>query len=375
MGATRKQPIDFRREEVSFVMQSWRAAESCSLVGVGSVGKSNLLQHLADPAVQTYYMNVTSTDAFKAIIIDPNMLGPLPKSGVDQEQIRCWAAYELMMHRLFMAFYPFDVLGKDDARRFYEMYQGLQDGSNPLYAYMGLRYFELGLEFFMRRGVHIVFMFDEFEELLKQMPPKFFQTLRGIRDANKRQLSYLTFTRSPLPVLIQQYEIPILEIEPFSELFTDNICYVGPYNELDGRRMADNLMGRSEKRFSENHVNFLLWATGRYAGLLRAGFHVLESLGDIEPMGQGAEQGLQTLATKMSIRSECKTIWMSLSHAEQQVLKAVAKRTPYTTTLETELAVTSLVQKRLLKVDKVGQRLDIDPPVFRAYILSDPEIG
>ncbi len=101
--------------------------------------------------------------------------------------MRCWAGYELLMHRLFLAFYPFDMLPENEANRFYETYLALQNGTNPLYAYMALRYFEVGLQFFLRQGYKIVFMFDEFEEMLKQLPVKFFQTLRGIRDANKRQ--------------------------------------------------------------------------------------------------------------------------------------------------------------------------------------------
>src|SRR5262245_53777976 len=135
MAAPRRQPIEFRKEEVAYVTQRWRASDSCSLVGVGSVGKSNLLQHLADPEVQAHYMDITQTGNFNSIIIDPNMLGALPHSGADIDQVKCWAGYELMMHRLFMAFYPFDILGKDDARRFYETYAALQDGTNPLYAY------------------------------------------------------------------------------------------------------------------------------------------------------------------------------------------------------------------------------------------------
>src|SRR5215510_13348612 len=132
MGATRKHPMEFRREEVSFIMQRWRATDSCSLVGVGSVGKSNLLQHLADPSVQSFYMkDVAGDKQFKAIIIDPTMLGPLPSGTSDAEQVRCWAGYELMMHRLFLAFYPFDnYLNDEDIRLFYETYQALQDGTN-----------------------------------------------------------------------------------------------------------------------------------------------------------------------------------------------------------------------------------------------------
>ena len=49
----RKQAADFRKEEVSYVMKRWQGAESCSLVGVGSVGKSNLIHHLTAEETQT----------------------------------------------------------------------------------------------------------------------------------------------------------------------------------------------------------------------------------------------------------------------------------------------------------------------------------
>jgi hypothetical protein len=374
MAASRKQPLEFRKEEVSYVMQRWKAAESCSMVGVGSVGKSNLLQHLADPDVQTHYMNLTQTDQFMAIIIDPNLLGPLPQSGADADQIRCWAGYELMMHRLFMAFYPFDFLGKDDARRFYETYAALQDGTNPLYAYMGLRYFELGLDFFMRRGVRIVFMFDEFEEMLRQMPIKFFHTLRGIRDSNKRLLSYLAFTRAPLPVLTERLEIPALDIEPFIELFTDNVCYVGPYNDTDAGKMVESLSRRNQKAYSLRTTNFLLWSTGRYAGLLRAGYRIMDTIGNIDDIGGSDEMALEILASKSSIRQECQTIWSSLTPSEQYVLKAVARLAEYSVNEETEQAVAMLMQKRLVRIDKSHQTLIIEPPVLRAFVTSNPDV-
>lgn len=375
MARSRKHPIEFRREEVSFIMQRWRASESCSLVGVGSVGKSNLLLHLEDSEVQSYYMENTNTEKFRTIIIDPNMLGPLPSSGAEVDQIRCWAAYELMMHRLFMSFYPFDLLEREEAKQFYEMYQTLQDGTNPLYAYMGLRYFELGLEFFMRHDIRIVFMFDEFEEFLRQMPVKFFQTLRGLRDSHKSQLTYLTFTRSPLPVLISHYNIPALEIEPFAELFTDNVCFVGPYNEVDAIRMVEELMYRNQKTYARQEIEFLLQATGRYAGLIRAAFRVLDTLNLNDYRFQmGEDQLLDTLASKPTVRTECRTIWTSLSSQEQTILRATARLTSgFTKTPDTEQAVTSLVQKRLLRVDKLTHRLQIEPPVFRAFILSDSQ--
>jgi hypothetical protein len=371
---SRTQPNDFRREEVAYIMQRWRAAESCSLVGVGSVGKSNLLQHLANPETIKYYLGIDNPDQFKVIIIDPNLLAALPEDGDNMAQIQCWAGYELMMHRLYMAFFPFDVLGQDDAQRFYNTYLAFQDGTNPLYAYMGLRYFELGLDYFLRKGVRLVFMFDEFEEMLKYLPAKFFQTLRGIRDTNKRQISYLTFTRAPLPTLVEQFDLSMLALEPFTELFTDNILYVGPYNEADGQRMVENLVSRNQKNYSDATIKFLLWATGRYAGLIRSAFRVIETIGSIDQNATLNDELAKRLASKRPVREECRTIWTSLTPAEHHVLRAAARLTTFTSSAETDQAVSLLVQKKLLHADRLNQTLEIQPPVFRAYVYTNPDI-
>ncbi len=371
---SRTQSMEFRQQEVGYVMERWRAGESCSLVGVGSVGKSNLLQHLSNETVQSFYMkDVAGGKPFKAIIIDPSMLGPLPDtSPSDNIAIRCWSGYELMMHRLFLAFYPFSNLSPDDARIFYDTYQALQDGTNPLYAYMGLRYFELGLEIFMKQGTHIVFMFDEFEEMLRQLPVKFFLTLRGLRDANKRSISYLTFTRSPLTQLIKELDIDPLAIEPFAELFNDNIVYVGPYNENDARNMVAELIKRNDRKYEPYATDFLLWATGRYAGIMRASFRALDSLSplDANTVMTRSEQLVYELVSKRAVRMECETIWKSLSDEERKMLTEFIGNRPKIdpNKYEDQQLFASLQQKHLLKVQ--GTRVFVDPPVFQAYIKS-----
>lgn len=368
MNPTRQYDLDFRKEEVDYIMKRIGGATSCSLVGIGSVGKSNLLQHISDPNVHAHYLGAEAK--IKTITIDANMLGPLPANADDA--MRCWAGYELMMHRMFLAFYPFDMLPDAEASRFYETYLALQNGTNPLFSYMALRYFEVGLQFFVRQGYKIIFLFDEFDEMLRQLPVKFYQTLRGIRDASKRNLVYITFTRSPLPALIERYDISALDIEPFAELFTDNVAYVGPYNAKDARKMYDELTARRQKTYSDTIRDLLLEATGRYAGLLRAGFASLEDLGNLAQITT-VDALAETLAARQPIRTECKTIWTSLNRSEQYVLKAVARLTPYNVNPETEQAVTMLVQKRLLRLDKDQQRLEIQPPVFRDFVGTNPD--
>jgi hypothetical protein len=375
LSRTRTQPLDYRQEEVGLIMERWRAAESCSLVGVGSVGKSNLMQHLANPRVQQEYMKETSVEHFKAIIIDPSMLGPLPPKS--DEQIASWVGYELMMHRLFLAFHQSEALDEREMARFVEIYETLQDGSNPLYAYMGLRYFELGLDVLMNKGIQIVFMFDEFEEMLRNLPLKFFLTLRGLRDANKQQLSYLTFTRMPLPAIIEKENIDPLKIEEFTELFTDNVIYIGPYNNRDAHRMVDELARRNQQNYEEYVKDFLVWSTGGFAGLLRAAFRVIDTIPNLS-LSTVMTNGL-TLATELAqkqpVQTECKTIWNSLSDMEQHVLKAAVGRIDnFQRDAKTDRAAEYLVRKKLLRS---GESADgqpaIHPPVFHFFVMGSPD--
>lgn len=370
---TRIQPLDYRQEEVGRIMERWRASESCSLVGVGSIGKSNLMQHLSNAQVQQAYMKETNIEQFRAIIIDPSMLGPIPRNHDDAEQIGSWVGYELMMHRLFLAFYQSDALSEKEMARFAEVYETLQDGSNPLYAYMGLRYFELGLDILMNKGIQIVFMFDEFEEMLRNLPIKFFLTLRGLRDANKRQLSYLTFTRTPLASVIEKENIDALQIEEFIELFTDNVFFIGPYNARDAQRMFDDLCRRNHKSYDEYVKDFLVWATGGFAGLLRASFRMLDMMSELNlssVMTNGPALAKE-LSKKQSVQTECKTIWLSLSDSEQYVVRAAAGLVNFHRDTRNDQAVEYLVRKQLLRSD--NGKLSIQPPLFHYYVLHHLE--
>src|SRR4029079_14915247 len=48
-------PVGFRAETLQQVVRLLRAGESCSLIGVGSSGKSNIARHLARPDVRVEY--------------------------------------------------------------------------------------------------------------------------------------------------------------------------------------------------------------------------------------------------------------------------------------------------------------------------------
>ncbi len=367
----RQYRLDFRKEDVTYILDRVNASTSCSLVGVGSIGKSNLIAHLLNPVVHIHYLGGDSANMLKLINIDANML-TLLTAGQDDEAHRAWTGFELMMHRLFLAFYPFEALSADDARSFFTTYQSLQDGRNPLYASMGLRYFELGLAFFLRRGFKLVFLFDEFETMLDRMPVKFFLALRGLRDVYKGQLSYITFARSPLPVLIERIGFDALSIEPFVELFNDHVRYIGPYSTQDAADMVSVLVKRSSRPLSDSTVAALLDATGRFAGMIRAGWSILEMANNYTPTN--AQDAAVFLGARKSIRLECRTIWDSLNLSEQIVLRAVARLESYNIDSASEDAVSMLLQKRLLRLDRALNALIVEPPVLRYFIAHSADL-
>ena len=376
MLRSREQNLDYRQEEVSLIMDRWKSAESCALVGVGSVGKSNLLQHLGSAKIQAKYMKLTNTNSFKAILIDPGMLSPLPSTDqADDDQLRCWAAYELMLHRLYMAFYQANNLSDADKQGLHSAYLRLQDGSNPLFAFMGLRYLELGLDIVLSKGIQIVFMFDEFEMMLNNLPVKFFLTLRGLRDGSKQQMSYLTFTRSPLAATVANLEINPLDLEEFTELFTDNTFYIGPYQDRDARQMIDILAQRNQQQDVEEHIKtFLIWSTGGFAGLLRAAFRIWPQLGGdnltpTEIVGKSEEMARKLVKTE-PVQAECNTIWQSLSIQEQYILNVAAGIEKYKATNETAIAAALLKKKRLLNLDKDNPSELIITPLLLLYYIQ-----
>jgi DNA-directed RNA polymerase sigma subunit (sigma70/sigma32) len=83
---------------------------------------------------------------------------------------------------------------------------------------------------------------------------------------------------------------------------------------------------------------------------------------------------VQQLATRRSIRTECNTILTSLNQTEQYVLRAIAGLDASIDTSDPEIgeAVALLVQKRLLRVNREQKQLIIEPPIFSAYIASNP---
>jgi len=360
----RKHYVRFREAETSYVMECLKNSESCALIGVGSIGKSNLLHHLCDEDTLRYYLGEDQASKTHVIFIDPHLM-----IAIDEDapvSVRTWAGFEMLMHRLYMAFHPFETLG-DDVDAFVNAYRALQDGSNPLHAIMAVRYFERGINLLLRHDVRIAFLFDEFEDVMLKMPSKFFQTLRGLRDIYKKSLSYLTFSREPLNNIAKRIGHPLDAVEAFNELFNDRLLFVGPYTAVDAHAMVERLMQSEGRQLSSQVIDYLVQVSGGYAGLLRACYRAIHDFGSISPAELTGDVVTQRLINRLAIYNECVTIWKSLEAIEQDVLRAVASgRNLRDANYETQMAMAMLMRKGLLRSE--GTSLKVVPPLFQLYI-------
>lgn len=368
MSTKRRYPLDYRLEEVNYLMRRWRTGASVSIVGVGSSGKTNLLQHVLEPVTRQHFLKHEAT-VIIPIVIDANLLGPVPtQTPFDAHSLRCWSLYELMLHQLYLGLYPFSSLSGEAVEQILRAYRALHDGRDPNLAYMALRYFELAIDTVVRSGIRVVFIFDEFEETLRRTPGEAFRALRALRDEHKRSISYTALSRAPLPVLITQFNLSAAEIEPFIELFSDDVLFLGAFSDRDAQRFLSEWNTRYGDPLSPELLNAIYRITGGHAGLMRAAFHYLRDLNS--QAGSVTTLDVDQILTSPALLWESETIWKGLSPMEQDVLKAVIQRVNYNITEETETAVSLLIRRRLLVVDRQTNTLNIQPPIFAHFLRS-----
>jgi hypothetical protein len=378
--------ITFRRAETQRVLDCWRRPVSCAVVGVGSVGKTNFYQHLAHPSIASLAAGIVKRPV-KVIALDPNLLAPLPPlQHADRASApgglmsapalaiarRYWAGCELVFTRLVEAFAPYPMLSAEDAQAVDDLYAAFRSGDNPLYLYLGLRYLELALDHLFQSDTQIVFLLDDFEHMLERLPVQFFLGLRGLRDAYKTQLSFVAFSRAPLGDVVAAAGLDPVAIEPFIELFNDDVIALAPYREMDARAALTTVMARKAKQYSAVQQDLILWASGGHAGLLRACAGVFDGLGRIasEIPAQG-DRLVQALLARSVVRAECAVIWRGLNTAQRAMLRGLAAGERISLGDEAiRTTFDQLVHYGFVQPGE-GGAIGVVPPVFAAYVASD----
>lgn len=376
--------VDFREADLEAVFGYIHAGQSTEIIGVGSVGKSNFIRRMLRRDVQDRYLYQDYGEQSRCVFInlDANsLLEPIP-SAMDARVPSGWPGYELMAARLLRTLMEIDLLGHVTSTNnpahpeaLYAMYHRLWPGQdNGNLNVVAFRYLEdLVQRIFVGANIPIrlIFIFDEFEKFLSELPPRFFQSLRSLRDQYKDRILYLTTARQIMPLLVPAGQHQAYE--PFYELFSNSRHFLLPYRPSDTEQTFDRLAGRQDHAIPPLALREQLMAvTGGHAGLLRAAFAAWQPHELLDDRMSDAEV-IATLLGLPAVQEECKTIWRSLSEGELQVLFDMvrAQQKATRTDIKPYHAMASLLVQKGILIQTASMGFEnVRPAVFAAFLLT-----
>lgn len=339
--------VEYRKEVLKPLFDCLRSADSCYLIGAGSMGKTRLLDHLVRTDVQQYYLQ---DKAARMLIIrlDMNRLSDYSE----------WEFYELMLFNIIQTVGQNDdpelvKLSENFMKRF--LLPVLEKPGNPI---MVLRFLELVILNLMvvDSEISICFLLDEFDEAYRRLPAKVFAHLRGIRDAHKNRLCYALLLRN-LPARLRSN---LDEHEGFYELLSRNPIPIGPYSRQDVHAMLKQLEERHEYPLDESLRDKIHELSGGHPGT------VLMVFSSLRKTIKGIPYRLDPrwLVKEENIKEECRKLLGSLEPDEQVGIIEFAQGNM----ADIPSPVLKVLRAKKLLPSSEGQMPQLFSPIFAVYL-------
>jgi len=342
-------PLSHRKGLVSVIMDCVRAGESCSLIGVASVGKSSFLRFLLRADVRQHYLG-GNWNRFLFVFVDRNKLAEVSE----------WGVFELFLHGMLERLENFATseAWSPLIRNFDAQYQGVVTSRDRLLAQ---RYLTRWVGMLVNRGdFRFAFFLDEFDDVLEKLDQSLFLNLRALRDEYKYRISYIISTRKLLTLLRQDMET---ELEPFYELFSRNVFPLTPYDRTDALEMVNRLMARRHVTINTQIIEYLLKASGGHPGLLRAGFELA-----CDTPADKVNVALERMAENYNVLIECRRIWNSVTERERGVLSCLAKSQQWA---DSEKMIADHLKIKGLLVEGAPGKMAFFSPVFAQFVRQE----
>lgn len=372
--------FNFRSADSEIVFGKIHAGQSVEVIGVGSVGKSNFVRHIIRRDVQDHYLYQRHQEQANCIFIglDANaLLEPIP-SAMDALKPSGWAGYELIASRLIRAVMEQGILNHlpvgdpSHPEQIYAMYRRLWPDDNDNVHIIAFRYLEDMIQRIfdgIQHPIRLVFIFDEFEKFIEELPPRFFQSLRSLRDQHKDHIIFLTTARQIMPLLLDRARMH--QYEAFMELFSRH--FLLPYRPSDTEQTFNRMAVRRDLPAPPPELRHTMMAvTGGHAGLLRSAFSAWAPMNLLHPSMSDNEL-ISVLVRVADIDEECKTIWRSLSQDERQLLLNMvhARQQNRAFSIEPYQAIPQLLIKKEILLETEAMNFDnIRPALFAAYLYA-----
>ena len=283
----------YRRDELTLVCGLARQGHSLCFVGVSGAGKSNIANFLRhDP--YGYKPELLGQETGRVLFprIDGNSWQRTPPS--------LWSLMLTDLENLAEALSPPaadpKVLAISDEQRL-----------NRLTGWLC-----------QNQGLRVMFILDDFDDVLQAGPLNMLDRLAALRnDGNRDRLSYLIFTKR-LPHILGR-EHPLLGKSKFYDLFKNDIYALTPHNDADSRHMLDFLNDKDSRPLNGSALANIHHLAGGHAGLLKTLYELWKR------ERPSFNESIQVFSLKSEVNGECARIFQNLHDQEQAVALRVAR--------------------------------------------------
>lgn len=290
-------PVEFRSEIIKPLLKTLASGESCSLVGVGSSGKSNVVLHLLRADVREHYLGESARNTL-CVRVDCAELSDYSIHSLQG------LILEAVLHAVKQMGAGMDAI-RQSLDQLWEQVTGTESQERTR------RALEDAITRLLQAGVRQVYIIlDDFDHVVQKAAPPTLNSLRALRDKHKYQVMYVAVTRRELAFLRNEHEF-----EDLYEIVCNETIPIGPYLEQDADFMADRLAARwgLPGQLSTDEKQCLRKASGCHAGLLRA---ILWSTQCVEHVPLTSPDLTEKLRGHRDIIPECIKIWESLEDRE-----------------------------------------------------------
>jgi hypothetical protein len=322
-------PLEYRSEIVGPLMASVQRGDSACVVGMAGTGKSNLAHFLAQAEVKQSYL--PANEASRTHFVPLSCLPGTQLKNSIFEAMNQWA---------------------------WEVARGLNRelGDNPPTGVAPLEVLRSVLRMTCQGlNQRLVFVFDEFECLIRHQAAGLLSDLRMLRDDHRTSgnVVFIVFTHR-LPQLVPGPE-PV-RASKFFGIIRDHIYPLPPHRESDARAVLDVLLQKDAGalRMPPSARRLLLAFSGGHPSLLVNLHEVLK------PEFNMAAFAPSKLLDKGRIRDVCADIWLNLHVEEQKALQALVRGEALSSEMEGFLCRRGLLLRNPSR--------DLFSPLLREYI-------
>ncbi|MFC1936077.1 hypothetical protein ACFLYP_00260 [Chloroflexota bacterium] len=294
--------LQYRKGLVSKIFSRIRAMRSCSVVGASGMGKTRLFDYMFKEDIREHYLKEKNENCL-FVRVDCNLRPGDPEIPFSV----------LMLSALIQALekHSDPDLNKRAVRYTYDLLHPLKESAD---SFTALRSLKAALEpLYENEELSVCFFLDEFGGRYSQLPVAELDNLRGLRDANKKNICYVALFR-----VAPQYLRDVSEVENIYEIITSRVYGLTTYNDIDTDLMFTELENDFGIPLLPENKKRIYTESGGHPGTMLALFETVIEEQSIFTSDEETKKLFSSIK-----KEEIRKLWDSLPKREQEAFEQI----------------------------------------------------